>query len=121
MNDSLNDGIWILALIPYLLLFFLILTIVSYWKIFKKASKPPWITLIPIYNLVVLHDIIGLSRIYVLYWFIPLVNILILIYCRFQISRKFKRGILFSILTVIFPFIFLPIIAFGKSSYKHED
>ena len=121
MNDSLNYGILYLMLIPYLLLFFLILTIVSYWKIFKKASKPPWVTLIPIYNLVVLHDIIGLSRIYVLLWFIPIANNLLLIYCHFQISRKFKKGILFSILTAIFPFIFLPIIAFGKSSYKHED
>lgn len=34
-----------------------ILIIVSLWKIFKKAGKPGWASIVPIYNMIVLLEI----------------------------------------------------------------
>ena len=40
---------------------FYVLIIVAQWKIFVKAGQEGWKALIPIYNVVVLYKIIGLS------------------------------------------------------------
>lgn len=38
-----------------------VLTIIAMWKIFTKAGKPGWASLIPIYNVVVLFQVVNLS------------------------------------------------------------
>ena len=44
-----------------IILAFYVLIIVAQWKIFTKAGQEGWKALIPIYNVVVLYKIIGLS------------------------------------------------------------
>ena len=41
------------------LLAFSVLMIVSVWKVFVKAGKPGWASLIPIYNIIVLLEVTG--------------------------------------------------------------
>ena len=49
----------ILAFIPLILLAFGALMIVSSWFIYEKAGKPGWASLVPIYNIVKMLEIIG--------------------------------------------------------------
>ena len=44
-----------------IILAFYVLIIVAQWKIFTKAGQEGWKAIIPIYNVVVLYKIIGLS------------------------------------------------------------
>ncbi|MEA2043640.1 MAG: DUF5684 domain-containing protein, partial [Bacteroidota bacterium] len=44
----------------------IVLMIASLWKIFEKAGKPGWASIIPIYNLIVLLEIVGKP----VWWFI---------------------------------------------------
>ena len=37
--------------------------VVSYWKIFVKAGKPGWAAIVPIYNIIVLLEIVYLPYI----------------------------------------------------------
>ncbi|MBX7127233.1 MAG: signal peptidase I, partial [Cyclobacteriaceae bacterium] len=54
----------------------LLIILAAYWKIFEKAGKPGWASLIPIYNIIVLVQIAGKPVWWVLLMFIPLVGII---------------------------------------------
>ena len=51
-----------------------IIAIVAMWKIFKKAGKPGWASIIPIYNSVVMFQICGMNPWLLLLAIIPFVN-----------------------------------------------
>ena len=64
-----------------------ILIIVSLWKIFKKAGKPGWASIVPIYNMIVLLEITELPLWYIVLFFIPFANI----YALFKWRDKNER------------------------------
>ncbi len=43
------------------------LMLAGMWKVFEKAGKPGWAAIIPIYNLIVLLDIVGKP----IWWLVP--------------------------------------------------
>jgi hypothetical protein len=102
-----------------LLLFFafFILIIASLWKIFKKAGQPGWTSIVPIYNIVVMLHIIKKPTWWVILTFIPLVNIIVSIIIVYNLSKVFGKGAGFTIGMIVFPFIFYPILGFGKATY----
>lgn len=61
------------------------------WKTFEKAGKPGWAMLIPIYNLVVLHEIVGRATIKLLLWFIPFVNLYFIITLYISLGKSFGK------------------------------
>lgn len=93
-----------------------ILTIVSMWKIFKKAGQPGWAAIIPVYNIIVLLNIVELPIWYIALFFIPFANIYALFKIYIELAHKFGKSTGFGVLTVFFSAICLPILAFGKSN-----
>ena len=86
------------------------------WKTFEKAGKPGWAMLVPIYNLVVLHEIVGRETIKLLLWFIPLVNLYFIITLYISLGRSFgKRETGELILSVLFWPIYLGL---GNARYN---
>ncbi|HEX8657527.1 MAG TPA: DUF5684 domain-containing protein, partial [Hymenobacter sp.] len=63
------------------LLYFAFIIAIFYgmWKTFEKAGKPGWAIFIPIYNLIVLHEIVGRDLVKLLLWLIPFVNLYFMI------------------------------------------
>ena len=102
-------------LIPVLIFVFVAIMIVSTWFVYQKAGKPGWASLIPIYNMVKMLEIIGKQSWWVLLMFIPLVNIIIGFIVMFGLAKAFGKGFGFGLGLALLPFIFLPILAFGKS------
>jgi len=96
----------------------IILIIAAVWKIFTKAGKPGWASIIPIYNLVVLMQIIGRPGWWAILYLIPLVNIVIAIINAFDLAKVFGRGTLFAIFgLILFQPVGYMILGFGKSTY----
>lgn len=89
-----------------------------FWRIFEKAGKPGWAALIPIYNAVVLMEIVGRPWWWVLLFFIPLVNIVVGFIVALDLSRSFGHDVAFAIGLFLLSFIFYPILAFGGDSYR---
>lgn len=110
-----------------LLMFYLIFIalavfmIVSMWIIFKKAGKPGWAAIIPIYNNVVMLQIVNKPIWWIILYFIPFVNIVISIIVVYKLSLAFGKGVGFAIGLILLPFIFYPILAFGKSTYMQAN
>jgi hypothetical protein len=91
--------------------------IASIWMIFSKARKPGWAAIIPIYNIIVLLEIVGKPWWWLLLMLIPIVNIVILIMVYHRLSLSFGHEVGFTLGIIFLPIIFLPILAFGSSKY----
>ena len=89
----------------------------SLWRIFTKAGKPGWAALIPVYNSVVMMQIIGRPEWWVLLLFLPFVNIYVTIVLALELAKSFGKSTGFGVLTIFFPVIMYPILGFGPSQY----
>ena len=60
---GLTAGVSAGVMVVYLIITIAIavLGIIAMWKIFTKAGKPGWASLIPIYNIIVMYQIVGLN------------------------------------------------------------
>ncbi len=102
-------------------LVFVILVIASLWIVFKKAGKPGWAAIIPIYNLIVMLEIAHKPTWWVFGIFIPFVNIITSILVTYEFAKAFGKDVGFTIGLMVLPFIFYPILAFGKSTYVYSE
>ena len=111
-----------LALVVVLLFLTLIIVIIAaHWKLYTKAGKPGWATLVPIYNQIVLLQIIRKPEWWVIFLFIPLVNIVFMIIMLHNLAKVFGKDVGFTVGLILLPVIFLPILAFGDSKYDLES
>lgn len=96
-----------------------ILAIVSLWIIFKKAGKPGWASIVPIYDIIVFIQIAGLPLWYLVLLIIPFANIYAIFKIYIELAHKFGKSTGFGVLSVFFSGICLPILAFDKNAtYK---
>lgn len=61
--SGIDSSIFGAAMLGYLavLLVVYILVVIAMWKVFTKAGKPGWASLIPVYNMVLMYQIVGLN------------------------------------------------------------
>ena len=95
----------------------IVLMIASMWTIFSKAEKPGWASIVPIYNTIVLLEIVGKPWWWLLLMLIPIVNIVILIIVYHNLSLSFGKDGGFTVGLILLGIIFLPILAFGDAKY----
>lgn len=94
----------------------LIYSIVCYYKIFKKAGKEGWEIFIPIYNIVVLTEISGLSMWYLLFIVIPGIGMWIFFIMLYvELSKRFGKSTGFAMGLLFLNPIFIGILAFNKN------
>lgn len=93
-----------------------IFSIVCLWKVFNKAGKPGWASLIPIYNMIVMIEISGLPMWYIALFFIPFANIYAMFKIYIEIAHKFGKSTGFGVGMVFFAPIFFAILAFDKKA-----
>ena len=96
----------------------IMLGIASQWGIYSKAGKPGWACLVPIYNRIVLLEIVGKPWWWLLLMFIPLVNIAIIVYVYYLLAKSFGKSEVFTIGLLLLSPIFFPILAFGDAEYE---
>ena len=97
----------------------LIVLIVANWKLFAKAGQPGWASIIPIYNLVILLQIVGRPT----WWiaailFCPPVGLVFSVIMMGDLAKSFGKGGGFAAGLILLGFIFFPILAFGSSQYQ---
>jgi len=92
--------------------------VAAMWKVFEKAGKPGWASIIPIYNAIVILDIAGKPVWWILLYLIPIVNIVVSIMVTHSLSKNFGHDVVFTLGLIFLPFIFWPILAFGDSQYR---
>lgn len=106
-----------IGIIGIIYLAIIVLMIVSMWKIFTKAKKPGWAIFIPIYNIIVLLEIVGKPWWWLLLMLIPIVNIVFAIWVTNLLSKSFGHSEGFTIGLILLAFVFIPILGLGDSKY----
>ena len=126
LTVTTSSGIWkvFAGLIGFAIIIgivLLIFCVVAEWKLFKKAGKPGWASIIPIYNMIVLFEIIGYKWYYIFFMFlgvIPIVGaiaaLLFSITYNIKLAKSFGQSVGFGIGLLIVSPIFMAIIAFSK-------
>gem|GEM_PF-331932 len=107
-------------LIPFLIL--IAIWVIANWKIFEKAGQPGWAAIIPIYSWIVMLDVQGRPKWWVIWYLIPFVNyvsalVMFIIQCLDYAKRFGKDGGFVAGLILLNP-IFLLILAFGSAQYQ---
>ena len=123
-------GIAIIGLILLLVgLAISIIQIIGLWKVFKKAGKGGWESIIPFYNNYVLVEIAGLNWWWFLFFFAPVVlgffglawlgalaSAFTLFNCYYNIAKRFNKSTGFAICLTIFTPICIPILGLSKNN-----
>jgi hypothetical protein len=107
----------LLGFIYFFSLLVSILYIVSLWKIFAKAGKPGWASIVPIYNVIVMLEITGKPIWWIILLLIPVVNLVISIIVIVELANKFGKSGGFAVGLIFLPVIFYPILAFSNAEY----
>lgn len=96
--------------------------IIANWKLFEKAGKPGWAAIIPIYNVIVLFEIIGYKWYYIFLLFlgvIPVVGgIIVMLFTisySIKLAKSFGQSVGFGIGLWLVNVVFVSIIAFDKN------
>lgn len=100
----------------------IIFGIIINWKLFTKAGKPGWASIVPVYNMVILFEIIGYKWYYVFLLCagaIPVIGQLVLILFTIsysiKLAKSFGQSTGFGIGLFFLSPIFMAIIAFSKN------
>ena len=94
-----------------------LLVIIAQWRIYEKAGQPGWAALIPIYNFYVLLKIVGKPGWWLIWVFVPLANVVVAIWITNLLSKSFGKDEVFTIMLLILPWVFYPILGFGNAQY----
>jgi uncharacterized ion transporter superfamily protein YfcC len=113
IDSALASGF---AILIYVLLALLI--VVANWKIYQKAGRKGWESIVPVYNYIVLFEIVKLPVWQAILLFIPFVNIYIVVKLTMKLSEVFGKSQGFALGLFFFPIVFYPMLAFDDSKYK---
>lgn len=96
----------------------MVLMIASLWKVYAKAGKPGWAGIVPIYNVIVLLQIVGKPTWWLLLYFVPVANIVVGIIVMVELAKAFGKGTGYAMGLLFLSPIFMPMLAFGSAEYQ---
>lgn len=91
--------------------------IIANWKIYTKAGRAGWKSLIPIYNMWVLFEIVGWEGWKIFLLLIPFYNIYLIIKFYIELSKAYSQESIFALGLILLNPVFMLILAFGNAKY----
>lgn len=95
-----------------------VVMLVAVWKMYVKADRPGWASLIPFYNTYVMYDIAMGNGWLFLLSFIPFVNIVMSVVVLYKLAKAFGKGTGFALGLIFLSPIFICILGFGSAEYE---
>ena len=91
------------------------------WRLFEKAGRPGWESIIPIYgSYILITKLAKLEWWYLLLLFVPLVNIYDVFKIYIEMAKNFGKSTMYGIGLVIIGFILIPILALGDAKFIED-
>ena len=116
-NPYENAGGAALGVMMFVYLALFVVTVIGLWKVFEKAGKPGWAAIIPIYNIIVLLEIVGKPACWIILFLIPIVGFVMWIIVANQLSLSFGQGIGMTIILIFLSFVGFMVLGFGSAQY----
>jgi hypothetical protein len=115
---SFISGIFGFLFVPLLIAGFLM--IVSWWKIFVKAGREGWESLVPILNLVRILQISHVPLWAIILCFIPVANVVFPLWLGYALAKSFNKSVGYALGLIFLPVFFYPHLAFSDASYGSD-
>ena len=117
LSSTDAEALWPLMIIILIIAMAVaVIGIVSIWKLFTKAGKPGWAAIVPIYNNIVMLEIVGRPLWWVVLYFVPFANIVVSVMVALETAKVFGKDTVFGVLMILFPVPMYPILAFSKNT-----
>lgn len=97
---------------------FIVFMLSAMWKVFTKANRRGWEAIIPIYNTIVMLEIVGRPVWWIALMLVPFVNVVVAVILMFDIAKAFGKGPGFGLILLLLPFIGFPMLAWGSAQYR---
>lgn len=110
----------ILGIFLFVFVCLIALVLVARWKMFTKAHQPGWASIVPLYSTVKTLEITNYPLWWAVVMVVPIVNLFFIVIVTRRIAAVFGRGAWFTVGLIFLPFIFYPIVAWGKSNYSNS-
>ena len=95
-----------------------VLVIVADWKIFTKAGKEGWKSLIPVYNAYTMLQILNMEPMLCFLTIVPGANFMLGIVMSVKLAKSFSKSTGFAVGLILLEPIFEMILGFGQAKYK---
>lgn len=115
MNTNYDEGLGVVGTLLYIAV--IVFYVYCMWRIFAKAGKPGWASIVPIYNILVELEIVGRPWWWLLLMFVPVANIVIGVIILLDLAKVFGKSSGFGVGLILLPFIFIPVLALGDAKY----
>lgn len=119
---GLLTGVFLLVILPFLIFY-----IVCLWKVFEKAGVEGWKAIVPVYNGWVMAEIsgkpgwwgiVGLAGVIPFVgWIASIAALVLYIIIVIELSKKFGKEPVFSLLLIFVPIVGFAMLAFGNATY----
>ncbi len=110
---------------PFLIisLIFSFTFLLGLYFVFQKAGKQGWTVLIPVYNIYVWLKIVDKPMWWLIFFFIPFINVFMVLLMIVETAKTFKKfGLLEQGIAVVFAFAYMPYLGFSNNEqYTHPD
>ena len=113
MSNDMGGGSFIWFVILY------VVFALPLWAVFKKAgSDMAWAAFVPIVNVYETLKVVGRPGWWLILYFIPIVNLVVVIIVWNDLSKSFGKGVGFTIGLIFLPWVFLAILGWGSAPYQ---
>ncbi|MEG2283328.1 MAG: DUF5684 domain-containing protein [Bacilli bacterium] len=113
--SNYTEILMILSIVMGLIMF------ISLTLILISSGKSIWLSIIPVYQVIVLFQVVGVNPFWLLTCLIPGVNLIsifiLYIIVNFHLARSFNKSFSFGLGLCIIPYFFYPLIVILKSNY----
>lgn len=116
-QDAANAVAGVVGAIMLVSAAIMLVMVISGWVIFTKAGKPGWAAIVPIYNIIVLLEVVGRPIWWIVLLLIPIVGFIVGILLMIDLAKSFGKDIGYAIGLILLGVVFLPLLAFGDAKY----
>ena len=120
-----REILFILGVMGVTLILVLAIWAFMWWKVFEKAGKKGWISVVPFYNAYTLFEISGKPGWWFAFGFIPYLGGIVVFILRLianvELAQKFGKSAAFGVGLSFLGIIFFPILGFGDATYDHSE
>ncbi len=86
--------------------------------VFRKAGQPGWAAFVPVYNTIVLLQVVGRPLWWFLLLLVPGVNVVVAVVLMNDLAKSFGQGTGFTVGLVLLSLVFVYVLWLGSSTYR---
>lgn len=120
-SDMVDTGL-ILGTIMFVLgILAVVLLIYGYFlgRVLQKAGKPLWVGFVPIYNLIIVLEIVGRPMWWIILLLVSPLNLIFGFVVNIDLAKSYGKDTTYGVLLTLLPFIMLPVMALSSDiEYK---